>query len=880
MDKKKLPGIKEVGGAGAGSGKKAEEALKDSEARYGFVMGQLPGTMWTVDRSLVFTLSQGAGLKALGLQPDQVVGMSLFEFFGTNDPHHTAIASHIKALGGQEVTYEYEHQGAFFQTHLTPLYGAGEQPVGAAGIAFDITERKQAEKALWDSEEKYRILVENANDIVYSLTFDGVFTYVSPTWTRILGHDISEVENRPFQIFMHPEDLPGAIEFLERTITTGEKQAGIEYRVLHKDGNWRWHTSNASPIHDADGKVVAFMGIARDITEHKQAEDAVRETERRFKSIVEHINDVFFMLDSNREMLYISPQAEQVLGYTAEEVRNNWRNYMTDNPLNLAGYEKTTRAFTTGEKQEPYLQEFMHRNGTKRLVEINESPLKNAKGEVSGIVGAIRDVTESKRAQEELQKAISQAREGEQTLHALMGHVPVGITIADAPDVRIRMVSRYGIELTGRSREVLKGISVNKHSQQWDIYCTDGLTPAKNEDLPLTRATQKGELVTDEEWVLGNASGERISILCNAGPIRDDAGNITGGIIAWRDITERKKADEAILRSKLLLQSVIDSTPDWMYVKDFQHRFLLVNRSFAEAQNTNPPDIIGKADTDFFSEELCLGNPDKGIAGFHTDDLQAFQGHIVHNPRNLITWADGSLHIYDTYKIPLTDQSGKIYGAMVYSRDVTERQKAEDDREAAIRSLQKTLGSMIGTISKIVEMRDPFTAGHQKRVSQLAGAIARGMNLSEEQIENLVMAAKIHDIGKMYVPSDILSKPGRLSEMEFSLIKTHVQGSFDILQDIEFTQPVAMMALQHHERLDGSGYPNGLKGPEILIEAKILAVADVVEAMSSYRPYRPALGMEKAREEITRNKGILYDPDAVDICLKLLEEGGFTFVHE
>ncbi|MGA2368615.1 MAG: PAS domain-containing protein [Dehalococcoidia bacterium] len=144
------------------------------------------------------------------------------------------------------------------------------------------------------------------------------------------------------------------------------------------------------------------------------------------------------------------------------------------------------------------------------------------------------------------------------------------------------------------------------------------------------------------------------------------------------NITDRKLAEEAILKSKMLMQSVIDSTPDWMYVKDLQHKYLLVNKSFAEAQNVSPRNMIGRADTDFFSEELCLGNPDKDIIGYHADDNQAFQGHVVHNPRNMISWADGTLHIYDTYKIPLTDPSGQIYGALVYSRDITRQSQAEE----------------------------------------------------------------------------------------------------------------------------------------------------------------------------------------------------------
>jgi len=565
--------------------------------------------------------------------------------------------------------------------------------------------------------------------------------YGSPSSEKLRGYTPQELSEMPPEKHATPESLKLAFEVLSEELPKVEADPG--YNPVHtldleyycKDGTTVWAESKFSVVRDPSGKPVSILAEARDITERKRAEEALQQSERKFKNIVEHVTDVFFMLDSNREMLYISPRFEQVLGYTLEEMRNNWRNYMTDNPVNLAGHEKTTLAFTTGEKQEPYLQEFMHRDGTKRLVEINESPLKNDKGEVIGIVGAARDVT------------------------------------------------------------------------------------------------------------------------------------------------ERKQTEESILRSKMLLQSVIDSTPDWMYVKDLQHKFLLVNRSFAEAQNIAPQDMINRADTDFFSEELCLGNPDKGIRGFHADDNQAFQGQTVHNPRNMVTWADGSMHTYDTYKIPLADQSGKIYAALVYSRDITEQRRAEDEREASFKTLQKTLHDVINTMSKIVEMRDPYTSGHQGRVADLSGAIAREMKLDDSRVEHLMMAASIHDVGKMYVPADILSKPGKLSEIEWAMIKTHVQGSYEILKDLEFSQPIALMALQHHERLDGSGYPNGLKGKEMMIEAKILAVADVAEAMSSHRPYRPGLGLDKALEEISQNRGVLYDPDIVDTCLELFNSGRFEFKH-
>jgi len=178
---------------------------------------------------------------------------------------------------------------------------------------------------------------------------------------------------------------------------------------------------------------------------------------------------------------------------------------------------------------------------------------------------------------------------------------------------------------------------------------------------------------------------------------------------------------------------------------------------------------------------------------------------------------------------------------------------------------------------KIVEIRDPYTAGHQQKVAQLATAIAGEMKFDDTQIEQLRKAAVIHDIGKIYVSSDILSRPGKLTDMEFALIKTHVQSGFDIVKGMELPGAVAETILQHHERLDGSGYPNGLKAEDTLMKAKILAVADVVEAMAAHRPYRAALGIDKALEEISINRGKLYDHAVVDACLALFNSGRFEF---
>ncbi len=208
---------------------------------------------------------------------------------------------------------------------------------------------------------------------------------------------------------------------------------------------------------------------------------------------------------------------------------------------------------------------------------------------------------------------------------------------------------------------------------------------------------------------------------------------------------------------------------------------------------------------------------------------------------------------------------------------IIEREQAEVKLQQSYQKLQKTMEDTISTIGKIAETRDPYTAGHQKNVSQIATFIAQEMKLPKDKIEGIRIASLVHDIGKISLPAEILNKPTKLSEIEFSLIKDHSQVGHDVLKSIEFPWPVARIVLQHHERLNGTGYPNKLKGDKILLESRIIGVTDVVEAMSSHRPYRPALGIDAALEEISQNRDILYDPEVVDTCLKLFKEKEFKF---
>jgi PAS domain S-box-containing protein len=230
---------------------------------------------------------------------------------------------------------------------------------------------------------------------------------------------------------------------------------------------------------------------------------------------------------------------------------------------------------------------------------------------------------------------------------------------------------------------------------------------------------------------------------------------------------------------------------------------------------------------------------------------------------------DGSV-IWASLKMQsVQDKDGKVLYYEGIFEDIT-------NRINSMEKIKKAFGGTVKALASLAESRDSYTAGQQCRVAELAAAIAKEIRLFPEQIEGLNMAGIIHDIGKVSVPADILNKPRKLTVIEFDLVKTHVQSGYDIVKDVEFPWPVARMILEHHERINGSGYPNGLTGDDLLLESRIMAVADVVEAMASHRPYRAALGIDAALEEIAGKRGIIYDSVVVDACLRLFREQGYS----
>jgi PAS domain S-box-containing protein/putative nucleotidyltransferase with HDIG domain len=336
-------------------------------------------------------------------------------------------------------------------------------------------------------------------------------------------------------------------------------------------------------------------------------------------------------------------------------------------------------------------------------------------------------------------------------------------------------------------------------------------------------------------------------------------------------IIERNKAQYVLREREEQLLSIVQSTTDAIISIDGQGRVILWNRG---AEN-----IFGYREDEIVGGTLDLIIPEN-VRDIHKAALgrAVAMGRLENVGRTVEVVAVGS----DGREIPieLSLASWKGGGGMFFTgvlRDISRRRQTEMELKNNIEKLRKTMGGVIQTMALTVEAKDPYTAGHQRRVADLARAIACEMNLDFELVDGIRMAGVVHDIGKIYVPSEILSKPGRLNDIEMSLIRLHSKVGYDILKTIEFPWPVAQIVYQHHERMDGSGYPQGLKGEDIIVEARVICVADVVEAMTYHRPYRPALGIEVAIDEITKNSGRFYDPDAVAACIRLFKDKGFEF---
>mgnify|MGYP005849371671 CR=1 FL=1 len=359
--------------------------------------------------------------------------------------------------------------------------------------------------------------------------------------------------------------------------------------------------------------------------------------------------------------------------------------------------------------------------------------------------------------------------------------------------------------------------------------------------------------------------GSKIFTRLATAPIFDKNGNFNGAIATITDITEKKHIEEKLRKSEYEKSLILNSMTEMFAYYNLDLEILWANKASADSINMKLLDLVGKHCYELWHQRK---SPCKLCPVLKSLKTKKPQEAIVTTP-------DGRVWLLKGY--PVLNENNEVVSLFELGQDITNQIKTEKQLKQSYKQIKKTLKETINMISSILEIRDPYTENHQRNVAKLCRAMALELGMDKEKIELLYTAALIHDIGKIAIPQSILSKPSGLTEIEKTMIHTHSQVGYEILSKIDFGYPLQEIILQHHERIDGSGYPNALKGTNILLEAKVLAVADTVEAMANHRPYRAAYGIDKALREINSKKGILFDESAVNACIAVFKQRKFEF---
>ena len=372
---------------------------------------------------------------------------------------------------------------------------------------------------------------------------------------------------------------------------------------------------------------------------------------------------------------------------------------------------------------------------------------------------------------------------------------------------------------------------------------------------------------------MGDNGREPTNAQANTVAVRSDIGT-AADLALVRDFSERRMPVEASRDDDHRFRNLVETTSDLVWETDLKGVYVYVSPIVRDMLGYTPEEILGKRAI----FDLMPLKEASQMSKLFTAAVTARKPFRL--LRNMHRHKDGHQVLIETSGVPFFDRSGNLRGYRGVHRDITGGQDEDQLTKEMMRKLERVVEGTIQTIAVTVEMRDRQAAGHQQRVARLCRAIAIEMAFSYERIQMIRVAGLLHDLGKIFVPVEILNKPGDLTEDERGVIRSHPKAAYDVLKNVEFPWPIADIVLQHHERMNGSGYPSGLKGEEILLEARVLGVADVVEAMSSPRSYRQARDLDTTLREIAKNKGVLYDSNVVDACLTIFLDRGFKFEGE
>ena len=775
----------------------------------------------------------------------------------------------VSGVIGEEATVELLKQGAddvVLKDHLARLPFAVRRALGGRATA----------RALRESEQHFAAFFEEAPLGYQSLDAEGRFLEVNAEWLALLGYAREEVIGRWFGDFLAPEYVE---PFRERFPLFKERSTiHSEFEILRKDGERRFIAFEGRIARTAEGAFRQTHCILADVSAQRRAEAALRESEERLRFMVDQTPTVNWTLDSELRFSSSRGGGLKVLGLEPDQVVGMYVGDYLGAPsaqadLGVAMHERALAGET-----------FIYEQQVGELTfDIILGPLRDANQAVVGVIGVGYDATERKRAEEANARLAAIVASSEDAIFSktLDGTI---------------LTWNAGAELLyGYASEEIVGSSVAL------------LTPPGTDDelASLLERVARGDAVQHYETTRVRKDGSRVDVSLSISPIKNAAGVIVAAATIARDVTARKQAEDARAESERRFRSLFEDSPVALWEED--HSAVKTRLEELLAEGVEDVESYLREHTDEYERCMDLGRTlDANLAAValfeapSRDEAIARQGELypagsvsglpafwagllagqasASSEETNLTLEGHTLLVLETASVARghEDDWGRVYLADV---DVTARRQAEQQLREALARQRLTTTGMIVALSRSVEVRDPYTAGHQRRVSELGVAIARELELDADCLRHVEVAGLLHDVGKIVIPAEILSRPGRLSQMEFALIKGHSQAAYDILESIDFDFPLAEIVVQHHERLDGSGYPAGLAGNAILLEARILAVADVIEAMANHRPYRAALPLEEALAEIEAGAGTRFDGDVCAAALRLFRDQGFTFTE-
>ena len=774
-------------------------------------------------------------------------------------------------------------------------------------IMQDVTEHKRAEMALQREHDFVSAIMDTSGALVVVLDKEGRIVSFNPACENITGYSQAEAAGKcVWDLLLVPEEVDSIKTVFGQLLARQFPNQHQNYWRA-KDGRQRLIMWSNTALLDNQGKVEYIIGTGIDITERKAAEDALHASEARFRSLIENSSDITAIFDRSGQIRYVSPSVERLLGYDANKLIGA-SGLDLIHPDDLAyARESIDRSLKNPGVAQSAEFRIRDRDGAWHFLEASGKNLSDDPS-IGGIVINARDATARKLAEEMMLRSEMRFRHLVETTNDWVWEIDEnGKYTYVSPRVR---------DLLGYDPEEVIGRT------PFDLMPPEEARRVMDAFAPLLAERRN---VTALENTNLHKDGHSVVLETSAAPHFDESGVFRGYRGIDRDITERKKVEESLRKLNRALRTLSGCNESLVHARDEQellaaicevivrtggYRFAWVGYAeHDDGKSVRPMAFAGEeagflaalhfswGDTESghnpIGEAIRTGSP-RGISNIETSTAllppraealrRGYISCIALPLRNGDT-VMGVLAIFAAESDAFDDSEVKllmeladdmVYGIGTLRTRVEREQAMEQNRLNTVR-MEKALLETIEAIGSALEKRDPYTAGHQRQVAKLAHAIAQEMKLPQEIAEGIYMGCLIHDIGKIYIPAEILSRPGKLTAAEFEIIKCHSQVGYDIIKGIEFPWPVAKMILEHHERMNGSGYPQGLKGDEISLEARILAVADVVEAMASHRPYRPALGLDSALEEISQNRETLYDPQAVDVCLRLFREKGFQF---